>query len=122
MYSATRWLVATPDCLVATATLTMANSRFSVYIVRCADDTYYTGIAADVARRVVEHESSPRGAKYLKGRGPLQLVYSEAVGDRSRASQLEYRIKKLDRSDKEALISGQTTLLHLFPDQDSEAG
>jgi putative endonuclease len=100
----------------------MASTEFSVYIVRCADDTYYTGIAADVTRRIVEHESSPRGAKYLKGRGPLQLVYAEAVGDRSRASQLEYRIKQLDRSDKEALISGRATLLHLFPDQDSEAG
>jgi len=122
VYSATRWSAATPDRFIATATLTMANTEFSVYIVRCADDTYYTGIAADVARRIVEHESSPRGAKYLKGRGPLQLVYSEAVGDRSRASQLEYRIKKLDRSDKEALISGRATLLHLFPDQDSEAG
>lgn len=122
MYSVTRWLAATPDRFVATATLTMASTEFSVYIVRCADDTYYTGIAADVARRIVEHESSPRGAKYLKGRGPLQLVYAEAVGDRSRASQLEYRIKKLDRSDKEALISGRATLLHLFPDQDSEAG
>ena len=122
MYSVTRWLAATPDRFVATATLTVASTEFSVYIVRCADDTYYTGIAADVARRIVEHESSPRGAKYLKGRGPLQLVYAEAVGDRSRASQLEYRIKKLDRSDKEALISGRATLLHLFPDQDSEAG
>jgi len=122
VYSVTRWLAATPDRFVATATLTMASTEFSVYIVRCADDTYYTGIAADVARRIVEHESSPRGAKYLKGRGPLQLVYAEAVGDRSRASQLEYRIKKLDRSDKEALISGRATLLHLFPDQDSEAG
>ena len=100
----------------------MANTEFSVYIVRCADDTYYTGITADVARRIAEHESSPRGAKYLKGRGPLQLVYAEAVGDRSRASQFEYRIKKLDRSDKEERISGRTTLLRLFPDQDSEAG
>ena len=122
MYSATHWLAVTPDNFVATATLTMANTEFSVYILRCADDTYYTGIAADVARRIVEHESSPRGAKYLKGRGPLQLVYAQAVGDRSRASQLEYRIKKLDRSDKEALISGRATLLHLFPDQGSEAG
>lgn len=122
MYSVTRWLAATPDNFVTIATLSMANTEFSVYIVRCADDTYYTGIAADVARRIVEHESSPRGAKYLKGRGPLQLVYAQAVGDRSRASQLEYRIKKLDRSDKEALISGRATLLHLFPDQGSEAG
>ena len=100
----------------------MANTEYSVYIVRCADDTYYTGIAADVARRLVEHESSPRGAKYLKGRGPLQLVYSQAAGDRSKASRLEYRIKQLNRSDKEALISGRTTLQRLFADQDSEAG
>ena len=61
----------------------MANTEYSVYIVRCADDTYYTGIAADVARRIAEHESSPRGAKYLKGRGPLTLVYSASVGDRA---------------------------------------
>ena len=100
----------------------MANTEYSVYIVRCADDTYYTGIAADVARRIVEHESSPRGAKYLKGRGPLQLLYTAVVGDRSRASQLEYRIKKLDRNDKEALIDGRIALQSLLADQDSEAG
>lgn len=100
----------------------MANTEYSVYIVRCADDTYYTGIAADVARRMVEHESSPRGAKYLKGRGPLQLLYSKPVGDRSRASRLEYRIKKLDRKDKEALIDGRIALQSLLAGQDSEAG
>jgi len=100
----------------------MANTEYSVYILRCADNTYYTGIAADVARRIVEHESSPRGAKYLKGRGPLQLLYSAVVGDRSKASQLEYRIKQLDRGDKEALIDGRIALRSLFADQDSEAG
>jgi putative endonuclease len=100
----------------------MADTEYSVYIVRCADDTYYTGIAADVARRIIEHESSPRGAKYLKGRGPLQLVYSAEAGDRSRALQLEYRIKKLNRSDKEALIGGRMKLQSLMKDQDSDAG
>ncbi len=100
----------------------MPSTEYSVYIVRCADDTYYTGIAVDVARRIVEHRSSPRGAKYLKGRGPLQLVYSEAVGDRSRASRLEYRIKQLDRGDKEALIDGRASLRSLGADQDPDAG
>ncbi len=100
----------------------MAETEYSVYIVRCADDTYYTGIAADVARRIVEHESSPRGAKYLKGRGPLQLVYSAEAGDRSSALQLEYRIKQLNRGDKEALIGGRMELQSLMVDQNSEAG
>ena len=121
-YLVTPWLAATPEHSVAAAALKMANTEYSVYIVRCADDTYYTGIAADVARRIVEHESSPRGAKYLKGRGPLQLLYSELVGNRSIASQLEYRIKQLDRSDKEALIDGRIVLQSLLADQDSEAG
>jgi len=98
----------------------MADTEYSVYIVRCADDTYYTGIAADVARRLEEHETSPRGAKYLKGRGPLQLVFSEFVGDRSTASRLEYRIKQMQRPEKEALIDGRTSLQEL--DQRSEAG
>jgi putative endonuclease len=100
----------------------MANTEYSVYIVRCADNTYYTGIAADVARRILEHEGSPRGAKYLKGRGPLELLYSAVVGDRSKASQLEYRIKQLDRSDKEALIDGRIALQSLLVAQDSAAG
>lgn len=121
-YLVTPWLAATPERSVATAALKVANTEYSVYIVRCADDTYYTGIAADVARRMVEHENSPRGAKYLKGRGPLQLLYSEVVGNRSIASQLEYRIKKLDRSDKEALIDGRMALQSLLVDQGSEAG
>ena len=94
----------------------MAETEYSVYIVRCGDDTYYTGISQDVARRIVEHESSPRGAKYLKGRGPLTLVFSEAVGDRSAASRVDYRVKRLDRIGKEALINGTSTFLDLMVD------
>jgi putative endonuclease len=100
----------------------MAETEYSVYILRCADNTYYTGIAADVARRIIEHESSPRGAKYLKGRGPLTLVYSVAVGDRSAASRVEYRVKKLHRAAKEALIDGRLTLQELVLNQVSDAG
>jgi putative endonuclease len=94
----------------------MADNEYSVYIVRCNDDTYYTGIAADVTRRIAEHENSPRGAKYLKGRGPLTLVFSAAVGDRSVASRIEYRIKRLDRRTKEALIAGRQSLHELVGD------
>ncbi len=100
----------------------MSDSRYSVYIVQCADGTYYTGIATDVARRMREHTSGPRGAKYLKGRGPLSLVFSEEAGDRSRASQVEYHIKRLSRSDKESLVKGNKTLASLVPSQVSEAG
>ena len=100
----------------------MVDTVYSVYIVRCADNTYYTGIAADVDRRIIEHECSPRGAKYLKGRGPLTLVYAKAAGDRSVASQVEYRIKQLSRAAKRSLIDGRATLSELIADQDSAAG
>lgn len=100
----------------------MADTKYSVYILRCADNTYYTGIAADVPRRIAEHESSPRGAKYLKGRGPLTLVFAELIGDRSTASKIEYRIKRLDRAGKEALINGYDSSLELISTDDSEAG
>lgn len=100
----------------------MAENEYSVYILRCADDTYYTGISRDVTRRIAEHETSPRGAKYLKGRGPLSLVFSETVGDRSAATRVEYRVKRLQRSGKEALINGTSTLQDLVSDQGSDAG
>lgn len=99
----------------------MTAGAFSVYILRCGDDSLYTGIAADVERRVDEHRHSPRGAKYLKGRAPLDLVYSAVMGDRSRASKAEYRIKQLSRREKEALIAGAVRLEDLLPDQ-GEAG
>lgn len=88
----------------------MATSGYSLYIVRCADGSLYTGIATDVARRFEEHVDGPRGAKYLRGRGPLALVFAEPVGDRGRASRLEYRVKRLDRATKTALIEGRCSL------------
>lgn len=88
----------------------MSSAVFSLYIVRCIDDTLYTGIAADVGRRLSEHESGARGAKYLRGKGPLTLEFSAAVGDRSAASALEHRVKRLSRAQKQALIDGRQTL------------
>ncbi|MDH3812815.1 MAG: GIY-YIG nuclease family protein [Gammaproteobacteria bacterium] len=100
----------------------MANSEFSLYIVRCADGTLYTGIATDVSKRLAEHEDSPRGAKFLRGKGPLQVVFSEVVGDRASASQLEYRVKRLSRTQKLALIEGRSALSELASGQVLEEG
>ena len=77
---------------------------WSVYIVRCADDTLYTGIAKDVARRVEEHNSNNLlAASYTRGRRPVALVYEEAVETRSAAARREYEIKQMTREGKEEL-------------------
>jgi len=93
----------------------MSAGEYSLYIVRCADGSLYTGIATDVHRRIREHESGPRGSKYLRGKGPLRLEFSACVGDRSMASQVEFRVKKLERERKEELIAGRCSLAELMP-------
>ena len=75
-----------------------------VYILRCGDNTLYTGITGDVERRLAVHRSG-KGAKYTRGRGPLELVYTEEVPDKSAALRREYQIKRLTRQEKEQLIS-----------------
>ena len=88
----------------------MNSGAFSLYVVRCADGSLYTGIAIDVVRRLREHEAGLRGANYLRGKGPLHLVFEQAVGDRSAASSAEHRVKRLGRAAKEALIDGRLSL------------
>jgi len=78
--------------------------KWSVYLVRCGDDSLYAGIALDVERRLQEHREGKRGAKYLRGRGPLELVVSREVGDKGLALKVELRMKKLSRKAKEKLI------------------
>lgn len=73
---------------------------WSIYLVRCNDGSIYTGISTDVSRRIAEHESGGKGAKFLRGKGPLELVYEREVGNRSIASRLENRIKRLPSTDK----------------------
>ncbi len=87
---------------------------WSLYLVRCADGSLYTGISTDVERRIGEH-GGPRGAKRLRGKGPLRLVFQQAVGDRSEALRLEYQVKKLSRPDKERLLRGNIPLQQLLP-------
>ena len=76
-----------------------------VYIVKCSDNTLYTGVAKDLTRRIGEHNDSALGAKYTRARRPVDLVYSERFKDRSGATKEESRIKKLSRSKKLVLIS-----------------
>ena len=79
---------------------------YYVYILKCADSTYYTGITTDLERRIYEHNNSDKAAKYTRARRPLLLVYSEEYKDRSMASKREYKIKKkMTRVEKLALIS-----------------
>ncbi len=78
---------------------------YFVYILKCADETLYTGIATELERRIKEHNSSDIGAKYTRARRPVKLVYSEEYPDRSSASKREYQIKKkMSRVDKLELI------------------
>lgn len=100
----------------------MSRAVFSLYILRCADDSLYTGIATDVDRRLVEHESGARGARYLRGRGPLELEWVREVGDRATASMLEHRVKRLTRRQKEALIDGRRSISDLLGTQSPEDG
>ena len=81
--------------------------EFFVYILKCSDDTLYTGITTDVKRRVEEHNSSAKGAKYTKVRRPVELVYVEKSSTRSEASKREYFIKKLPREKKLQLIASK---------------
>ena len=75
-----------------------------IYILRCRDGTLYTGITDDVERRLKAHNSG-KGAKYTRGRGPVELVYREEQPDKSAALKREIAIKKLSRTEKLTLIS-----------------
>jgi putative endonuclease len=74
-----------------------------VYIIRCRDGSLYTGIATNVERRFNEHQDNS-GAKYLRGRGPLTLVFKHRVGQRNRALSVERHIKQMPKLKKEALV------------------
>ncbi len=81
----------------------MSEQIWYLYLIRCRGNTLYCGITTDVEKRFQAH-SEGRGAKYTRGRGPLELVYREICGDHSAALKREIEIKKLTRQQKEALI------------------
>ena len=75
-----------------------------VYVVRCSDDSLYCGTTTDVTRRVGEHNTSPKGAKYTRSRRPVTLVQSWSMRDRSEAVKAEIRFKALSKSEKEDAV------------------
>ncbi len=84
------------------------GAEWSLYLVRTAQGSLYTGVTTDVERRINEHEDADKkhkGAKALRGKGPLELAFKIVVGNRSDALKLEYRVKKLGTTDKQRLIS-----------------
>lgn len=78
-------------------------SNWTVYILKCNDQSYYTGITNNLEKRISDHENG-KGAKYTRGRGPFKLVFKEIFPNRSEASKREFFIKALNRSEKENLI------------------
>jgi putative endonuclease len=82
-------------------------SDWILYIARCHDGSLYTGITTDVARRLREHQrGGPRGASYVRGRGPLELLFTHHFDDRSAASRAEYAVKQLSKQAKQRLVAG----------------
>ena len=74
-----------------------------LYMVRCRDGSLYTGIATDVDNRLADHRAN-KGAKYLRGKGPLKLVFKKRIGEKGRALKIEQQVKNLPRHKKESLI------------------
>ena len=87
-------------------------SHWHIYMVRCVDGSLYTGISKDVSRRFEEH-CRGRGARFLRGKGPLQLVFTRSIGPRALAMKIEARVKKFPRARKEALIAGSQSLVEM---------
>ena len=86
----------------------MAQENWFIYIVKCADDSLYTGITTHVERRIQQHNQGTLGAKYTKTRRPVVEVYRESAKSRSEASQREYQIKQLSKTQKLALINAKS--------------
>lgn len=78
---------------------------YHVYIVKCSDDTLYTGITTDIEKRIITHNTKKTAATYTKARRPVHLVYSEVVSTKSDALKREYAIKQLTRKEKDDLIA-----------------
>jgi putative endonuclease len=83
----------------------MGSDLWFVYMVRCSDNSLYTGIATNVERRIDEHNKGDKsGAKYTRPRRPVKLVYQEKAASRSEAASREAVLKKLTKKEKEALV------------------
>lgn len=93
------------------------ENDWTVYILRCKDDSLYTGITTNMSRRLAEHNEGPRGASYTRARRPVKLVFSLEVSDRSAASRIEAWIKALDRKTKKSIINGEKDVSEALQDR-----
>lgn len=82
------------------------------YILKCSDNTLYTGYTKDIERRINEHNNG-NGAKYTRGRTPVSLKRVETFSDKSSAMKREYEIKQLDRNNKKNLISNNPNIIKI---------
>ena len=89
--------------------MVFSSMSFYCYILECADGTYYTGWTTDPERRLRQHNAG-NGARYTRTRRPVRLAYVEPLPDRSSAQKREIKIKKLTRTQKQALIQNQSKL------------
>ena len=103
---------------MAVALTAEGNKLWILYMIRARDQSLYTGITTDPERRLIEHncsaETGSKGAKALRGKGPLKLVYQAEIGDRSEAQKMEYKVKQLSKAQKEVLVSKQQPLLQFL--------
>lgn len=83
----------------------MTCCKHFVYILRCSDNSLYTGYTVDISRRLQEHNTGKRGAKYTRSRRPCVLVYTEEFSSKSDALRRECSIKKMSKLEKERLVS-----------------
>ncbi len=91
------------------------TAQWFLYLVRCRNGTLYAGISTDVQRRFAEHQQGgAKGARYLRGKGPLTLVFQMPVADRSEATRLELWLKKQPRRVKERIINKEVCIYKLF--------
>lgn len=94
-----------PVTSVSTALTQSPMANWFFYILRCADDSLYSGITTDLERRLREHNAGAAGARYTRSRRPVSLAYSERLPDRAQALRREHAVKQLDRAAKLQLLA-----------------
>jgi len=96
-------------------------AEWSIYMIRTKNGDLYTGVSSDVQRRFLEHEAGgKKSARFLRGKAPLQLVCDHKIGSRSDALKAEAVVKKLPKSTKEALASGELSFQSVLADMEVE--
>ncbi len=86
-----------------------------LYLIRCKNNSLYTGITTDVMRRFKEHQGNDRkGSKYLRGKAPLKLVLKKKIGNKSLTSKVEAKVKKLPKDKKEMFVKGKIRIKEII--------